>query len=54
MYYKGNEESWNKITQYSWGLPNYIMEAKRYYYSSTKPTESGNYWHYVDNKPTSW
>ena len=25
-----------------------------YFYSETAPSESGNYWHYVDNVPTAW
>jgi hypothetical protein len=25
-----------------------------YFYSETKPTEEGNYWHYVDGVPTKW
>ena len=29
-------------------------EATIYYYSETRPTGSGNYWHYVDGKPVIW
>lgn len=54
VYYKGTESSWNKITQTSWGLPNYIKEAPRYYYSETTPTDDGNYWRYVNGVPTIW
>ena len=25
-----------------------------YYYTEIKPTESGNYWYYVDGVPTKW
>jgi len=25
-----------------------------YYYSDKNPTTEGNYWHYVNNKPTPW
>lgn len=28
--------------------------APIYYYSETEPAEEGNYWHYVDGKPTVW
>lgn len=42
VYYRGTVKEWNKI---------YIgyeatTTASLYYYSKTKPTESGNYWHY--------
>ena len=54
VYYKGTETTWNRITQYSWSIPNYIKEVPRYYYSETNPTDSGNYWHYVNDVPTIW
>ena len=44
VYYGGTEEDWGNIT-----IANYSTEltkATRYYYSETKPTTSGNYWHY--------
>ena len=35
-----------------------LTNAKRYYYSyyysETKPTNTGKYWHYVDGEPTPW
>jgi hypothetical protein len=31
-----------------------LMDATWYYYSETKPTVQGNYWHYVDGVPTVW
>lgn len=52
VYYKGTAADWGKI---SIGSDNsYITNTKRYYYSESKPTGSGNYWHYVDGKPTVW
>lgn len=47
VYYKGTEESWNNITI----VPDYteLLNATRYYYSETEPTETGNYWHYNKN-----
>ena len=52
VYYKGTAADWGKI---SIGSNNsYITNTKRYYYSESKPTGSGNYWHYVDGKPTVW
>ena len=53
IYYAGTEEEWNKITIES-DDNIYLLEATRYYYSETAPTESGNYWHYVDGVPTTW
>ena len=38
----------------------FLVEEKQfenvtiYYYSDEKPTETGNYWHYVDDVPTIW
>jgi len=43
VYYKGTAAEWNKI---SIGYDSNLTRATRYYYSETKPTESGNYWHY--------
>ena len=52
VYYKGTAADWGKI---SIGSQNSnITNTKRYYYSESKPTGSGNYWHYVDGKPTVW
>lgn len=31
-----------------------VDASKIYYYSETEPTESGQYWHYVDGMPTIW
>ena len=47
IYYKGSESEWGTISIdfYNEKLKN----ATRYYYSETKPTESGNYWHYNEN-----
>ena len=42
VYYRGTAKEWNKIyIGYS-----AVTTASLYYYSKTKPTESGNYWHY--------
>lgn len=52
VYYNGTAEDWEKITidNSNWCLTN----ATRYYYSETKPTKEGNYWHYVNNVATPW
>ena len=51
IYYKGNVADYNKIQSAS----DYKKASTvLYYYSETEPTEVGNYWHYVDSKPTAW
>ena len=53
VYYGGNEEQW---TQIQIGYNNYsLKDADRYYYSADKPSSDvGNYWRWVDGKPTVW
>ncbi|MBO5457807.1 MAG: leucine-rich repeat domain-containing protein [Clostridia bacterium] len=53
VYYKGTESEWSAISIGSWGNDK-LTSATRYYYSETKPTSSGNYWHYVDGEVTVW
>lgn len=52
VYYKGTAEQWEKITINSGNSR--LTDATRYYYSESKPTESGNYWHYVDGEIVVW
>ena len=52
VYYGGDETKWAKISIDSYNSS--LTSATRYYYSATQPTTSGNYWHYVDGKPTPW
>ena len=51
IYYKGTADEWNNINGSS-----DISNGTIYYYSETKPTTSGNYWHYdVDGiTPVIW
>ena len=53
VFYMGTAQEWNNITIES-EENTYLLEATRYYYSETEPTDSGNYWHYVDGVPTIW
>ena len=53
VYYHGTETDWAKISIDAAGNSDFL-EAPRYYYSETEPTEAGNYWHYVDGEPTIW
>ena len=48
IYYQGTADDWNKIDINNSGNDK-LTSATRYYYSETKPTESGNFWHYNDN-----
>ncbi len=54
VYYGGSAEDWFNIGIDSWNED--ILNATRYYYSETKPTESGNYWYYDEktNSPVIW
>jgi hypothetical protein len=52
IYYKGTVDEWNNITFFEYNES--LINATRYYYSETEPTETGNWWHYVDGVPTAW
>ena len=62
IYYMGTQEEWEKIDiagrkstgGVSFGSNRKLLEATVYFYSEEKPTEPGNYWHYVDGVPTPW
>ena len=56
IYYKGTSTDWNKIDidKAPFEDSYFTNSFYRYYYSETKPTISGNYWHYVDGVPTIW
>jgi hypothetical protein len=52
VFYLGSESDWGRITigDYNTSLTN----ASRYYYSETQPSTSGNYWRYVNGRPSIW
>ena len=52
VYYTAAEEQWTQISINSDN--DNLTNATLYYYTETQPTESGNYWHYVDGVPTVW
>ena len=60
VFYKGSEAEWEKVRicgrNYDGGFGGNksLLEKTVYFYSEEKPTEPGNYWHYVDGKPTPW
>ena len=52
VYYLGSQSDWDSIVFESENET--IQGVNRFYYSETEPTESGNYWHYVEGVPTVW
>ncbi len=51
VYYGGTPEDWAKINIDSY---NNIYNSYLYYYSASQPTDTGNYWRYVDGVPMAW
>ena len=51
VYYKGTAEQWSKISIDNYSNYNDYLTTKStiYYYSETKPTKAGKYWHYDKN-----
>lgn len=55
VYYKGTEEAWQNVGYVSVTTNSYVYKAKKYFYSETAPTTTGNYWHYDDEgSPVAW
>ena len=54
VFYKGTDSQWENISIGYLGDSWYLAAATRYYYSESQPTESGNYWRYVDGKIVIW
>ena len=56
VFYMGSAEDWKELEELTDGffMNELLASSPRYYYSETTPTEEGNYWHYVDGKPTPW
>ncbi len=54
VYFEGTAEEWQTLEEEIYSGNDYVKNATRYYYSETEPTESGNFWHYVANKPIKW
>jgi len=52
VYYNGTIEDWSNI--FIGSDNDFLNNATRYYYSEAEPTESGNYWHYVDGEVVVW
>ena len=62
IFYHGTKEQWETIDIFGrattggiqMGGNSVLFSKTIYFYSEEKPTEEGNYWHYVDGKPTPW
>ena len=48
IYYQGSMEEWEAMS-IDLEENKDLIYAVRYYYSETKPTESGNFWHYGED-----
>lgn len=56
VYYKGTKAQWDGIIYHGFTNGTYsdFEHTTIYYYSMTKPSTTGNYWHYVADVPTIW
>ena len=52
LFYKGTESQWSNI-EFESNIDD-VIKSTVYYYSETRPTESGYYWHYANGVPTIW
>ena len=51
IYYCGTAKNWQNISLGSWAVDSSPLLS---FYSETKPTSAGNFWHYVNGEPTVW
>ena len=51
IFYFGTKEEWNRISVDEYGNED-LLSANIYFYCEETPTDSGNYWKYVDGVPT--
>ena len=63
VFYCGTASDWRQIPNVTASNNQGLFEVNtsglhfpdpKYYYSETQPSESGNFWHYVDGVPTPW
>ena len=52
IYFKGNAAAWEAISISEENTE--LNLAVKYFFSETEPTETGNYWHYVDGEAVAW
>lgn len=53
VFFKGTPAQWEAITVDE-AYNSFLTRADIYFYSESKPTAAGNYWHYVDGQPVIW
>ena len=53
VFYAGTSAEWENV-DHSVDIGYDFYQATMYFYSETEPTETGNYWHYVDGIPSIW
>ncbi len=53
VYYSGTPGQFGQMFIYD-STNKDLTSATVHFYTETEPTESGNYWHYVDGVPTKW
>lgn len=51
LYYNGTAAQWKSVQKAESG---FFDRVTVYYYSESEPTETGNFWHYVNGVPTAW
>ena len=54
VYFRETKEEWESSGKTVSDQNTEFLSAKWYYYCETQPTESGNFWHFVDGVPTKW
>ena len=52
VYYKGNELDWSGVSISE--SSEELTFATVYFYSEKRPSEQGNFWHYINDVPTVW
>lgn len=52
LFYLGTSAEWDKISIADGN--DALKNVPRYYYSETKPTTEGNFWHFDDESPVIW
>lgn len=52
-FYEGTNDEWDEIDIGPNGNV-CILDKPIYFYSEVEPTESGNYWHYIEGEPIVW
>lgn len=54
IFYEGTPEQWEKLVEEEIVHNPQFVDIEVYFYSEEAPTEDGNFWHYVDEKPVIW